>query len=97
MTEETQRRELSLLLHDLSHEGCQKAAMVTEAARMDEATPKTGGWEGLPLAHVGLPISVKARFGLSEGTWPPGKELRKSARQTLLTPGSRNRSPRRFY
>ncbi len=38
------------------------------------------------MAHVGLPISVKARFGLLRYL-APGKELKEVARQTLLRQG----------
>ncbi|HTC21175.1 MAG TPA: hypothetical protein VK859_10025 [bacterium] len=84
MTEDSQRQELSLLLHDLSHEGCLKAAMVMEAARW--ITPKTGGLEGLPMAHIGLPPSVKVRFAFLRYL-AFGKELREVARQALLRQG----------
>lgn len=84
MTEETQRRELSLLLHDLSHEGSQKKAMVKEGARW--ITPKSNGPEGMPMAHIGLPLSVKFRFAFLR--WLAlEKEIKEVARQALLRQG----------
>ncbi len=84
MTEEAKRKELSLLLHDLSHEGSRKTAMVQEGARW--ITPKTNGPEGLPVAHIGLPISVKARFAFLRYL-ALGKEIQEVARQALLRQG----------
>jgi hypothetical protein len=84
VTEDAPRQALSLQLHDLSHEGCLKAAMVMEAARW--ITPKTEGFEGLPMAHIGLPISVKVRFAFLRHL-AFAKELREVARQALLRQG----------
>ncbi len=84
MAEESKGKELSLLLHDLSHEGCLKTAMVQEGARW--ITPKSDGPEGLPMAHIGLPVSVKARFAFLRHL-NPGKEIKEVARQALLRQG----------
>jgi hypothetical protein len=84
MTEESKRKELSLFLHDLSHEGSQKIAMVQEGARW--ITPKLDGEEGLPMAHIGLPISVKVRFAFLRYL-AFGKEIKEVARQALLRQG----------
>lgn len=84
MTQESQLKELSLLLHDLSHEGCLKKAMVKEGARW--ITPELDGIQGLPMAHIGLPLSVKARFALLRYL-AFGNELKEVARQALLRQG----------
>jgi hypothetical protein len=84
ITEDPKREELYRLLHDLSHEGSQKAAMVKESARW--ITPKPEAMEGLPLAHIGLPPSVKIRFAFLRYL-AFGKEIKEVARQTLLRQG----------
>jgi|GEM_PF-2393708 len=84
MVEDLKRTELAGLLHDLSHEGAQKTAMVKEGARWIK--PQSHVETGLPMAHIGLPISVKARFAFFRHL-AYEKEIKEVARQTLLRQG----------
>jgi hypothetical protein len=84
LTEETGRQKLVQFLHDLSHEGSGNKEMVEEGARW--ITPRSGALEGLPMAYLGLPISVSARFKALR-YFGYGREIREVSRQTLLRQG----------
>ena len=75
---------LTLLLHDVSHEGSGDAALVEEGARW--LTPKAEAAEGVPLDALGLPISVKTRFSLLR-YFGYGREIKEVSRQALLRQG----------
>jgi hypothetical protein len=82
--EDSKRRELTQFLHDLSHEGSQKAAMVKEGSRWITSPPRAE--EGLPIESLGLPISVRVRFAFLRFL-AFQRELREVARQALLRQG----------
>jgi hypothetical protein len=84
MTEEVDRQKLIQLLHDISHDGSGIKQMVDEGARW--ISPRSDGLEGLPMAHLGLPISVKVRFKALR-YFGYSREIREVARQALLRQG----------
>ncbi len=90
MVEDAQREALIPFLHDLSHEGSQSAALVEEGARWISPKPQAEG--GLPMASIGLPLSVKARFVLLHFLNLRG-ELKEVSRQTLLRQGHQIEAP----
>jgi nitroreductase len=77
-------KQLIPFLHDLSHEGALNQILINEGARWIRTKPEAG--DGLPLTHLGLPISVKARFALLRYLFFK-KEVKEVARQTLLRQG----------
>jgi len=76
--------ELTQLLHDLSHEGSADPLLVEEGAGWLRPNPEA--LEGLPLAALGLPISVRARFNLLRYVGYR-REIKEVARQALLRQG----------
>ena len=82
-SEDVQKRLLPFL-HDLSHEGALSQPLIDEGSgwirTQDEAV------DGLPLGHLGLPISVKTRFAILRYFFYE-KEIKEVARQTLLRQG----------
>lgn len=81
--EEQERKNLIQLLHDLSHKGALQPTLIEEGARWMRPDD---GEDGVPLAHIGLPLSVKVRFALLRHLFYQ-KEIREVARQTLLRQG----------
>jgi hypothetical protein len=90
VTEEVGRQKLNQFLHDLSHEGSGNQKLVEEGARW--ITPRSNPLEGLPMAHLGLPISVKARFAALR-YFGYGREIREVSRQALLRQGHGTEAP----
>ncbi len=84
VTEAEQRDQLISLLHDASHEGAGSQALIEEVAQW--IRPSSGAHEGLPMGHLGLPISVRTRFMVLR-YFSLAKEIKEVARQTLLRQG----------
>jgi nitroreductase len=90
ITEKSALQTLLQLLHDVSHEGSQKQDLIEEGARW--INPGSKPLEGLPMIHLGLPLSVKARFSVMR-YFGYVREMREVARQTLLRQGHRIEAP----
>jgi hypothetical protein len=81
--EKRDRQDLFRFLHEVSHEGALQSALIGEGARW----VRPGDAEdGLPLGHLGLPISVKFRFAFLHYLFYQ-REIEEVARQTLLRQG----------
>jgi hypothetical protein len=93
MTEEVDRQGVIRILHDLSHEAVGFDGLLDEAVRW--IRPATDAVDGLPMDHLGLPISVRARFGLMRHL-SFRQEIREVARQALLRQGHRIEAPAYF-
>jgi len=82
-SEDVQKRLLPFL-HDLSHEGALSQSLIDEESRWIRTQEEAV--DGLPLGHLGLPISVKTRFAILRYFFYE-KEIKEVARQTLLRQG----------
>ena len=90
LTEDAGRQTLIQLLHDLSHEGSGFEWLVEEEERW--VRPSTNPLDGLPLDHLGLPLSTRIRFACLK-PFSYGSEIREVARQALLRQGHRIEAP----
>ena len=90
VTEDAGRQTLIQLLHDLSHEGSGFEWLVEEEERW--IRPSTNPLDGLPLDHLGLPLSTGIRFACLKPFFY-AKEIREVARQALLRQGHRIEAP----
>ncbi len=90
LTEEVDRQKLIRFLHDLSHEASGLDWLLDEAVRW--IRPSADPLDGIPVGHLGLPVSVKTRFNVLRH-FGYAREIREVARQTLLRQGHRIEAP----
>jgi nitroreductase len=78
------QKQLIPFLHDAAHEGALSQDLIDEGARWIRTDSE--GSDGLPLNHLGLPISVKTRFAVLRYLFYK-KEVKELSRQVLLRQG----------